>query len=136
MVQAARSNSTPASPPPPPDEIVNSTYDPLGRQVLHGIETMFHPGDIAAFKSVYLTKNAIADEVERLLAILDQLDGDTDLELNVGNLYNDARLDDGEGLQVSTPNGSYFADEDAEIDPADSGIADLDGLAEQLGRVA
>jgi hypothetical protein len=77
-----------------------------------------------------------------ILDILDELDGDPDLEMNVGN--DDPRLDDAEddaaddepslaGFDTQGVN-SHFVDR--ELDESESGIADLDGLAEQFGRVA
>jgi len=144
MVQAVRSNSTITPIPPPPESVLNSTYDPFGWAVTFGIENKFKPEEVAEFRSVFIAKHMIADEVERLLAVLDSLDGDADLELNVGNNYDDPRLDDCEDdgaddepslASFNGPSG-YSGFIDREDDPAESGIGDLDGMEEQLGRVA
>jgi hypothetical protein len=142
MPQADASNSRLAPEPPPPECLVNSTLDPGGRAVMFAIETKFGSEDIAEFKSVFLTNHAIADEIERLLVILDALDGDTDFEMNVGN--DDPRLDDAEGDDADAePSLASFGglpmawcQADLEDDPAESGIADADGVEEQTGRAA
>jgi hypothetical protein len=142
MPQAEGSNITPAPEIPPPEDIVNVTFDPLGRTVISGVEKMFSTEQRHAFATVFRTKHAIADEIERLLAILDALDGDPDLEMNVN--ADDPRLDDAEGdaaddepSLVGFDGGVvYFGQFDLEDDPAEAGVADLDGLAEQIGRAA
>ena len=72
------------------------------------------------------TREAIENEIERLFELLDALDGDPDLEpalgwtLRAGALSLEACNDeDREG------------DEERELDDAEMGIADLDGLVEQ-----
>lgn len=59
-------------------------------------------------------------EIERLLAILDAMDGDPDLEPSLG-YYNP---------QISACDCEYQCDDDG--DTSDSGIGDADGLVEQL----
>jgi hypothetical protein len=93
MPQAVLSNSTPA-PEPPPESIVNKTLDPMGRSIDFFVRAAFTPDQIAEFTSVFVARHMIADEIERLLAVLDALDGDEDLELNINNV--DPRLDDAE----------------------------------------
>jgi hypothetical protein len=129
--------------------MVNRTLDPDGGRVAYGLEKIYTGPEVEAFKTVFIARHLIAAEVERLLALLDELSGDDDLELNVANAYDDPRLEDAEGVHVPVfYGGSYFADEDAEPsfggptycdevegDPAESGIADLDGLFEQAGRL-
>lgn len=127
--------------------------DAGGRVVSFHLEQVSTPTVIAAARAVFVARHVVADEIERLMALLDALSGDDDLELNLaGSHWNpDPRLDDTEGVTVSSFAGSYVADEDAEPslagfgahavggtdvedDPAESGIADLDGLAEQFRR--
>lgn len=64
-------------------------------------------------------RHRIEDIIEHLLALLDTLDGDPDLE-------------DGGDAEME-PLEPYLADaaSDLEYDPAESGIGDGDGLAEQ-----
>jgi hypothetical protein len=83
-------------PEPPLESIVNQTLDPLGRAVNIFVRAAFTPDQIAEFKSVFVAKHLIANEIERLMAVLDALDGDEDLELNAGNCHGDPRLDDAE----------------------------------------
>ncbi|MBR0869032.1 hypothetical protein JQ633_01580 [Bradyrhizobium tropiciagri] len=114
MTQAVSENSRPA-PEPPPETAINRTLDPSGRAVAYGINKIYRPEEIANFRTVFLARHLIADEIERLIALLDELSGDDDLELNVGNGHDDPRLEDGEGVTVSIIcQGSYVADEDAE----------------------
>ena len=64
---------------------------------------------------MFLAKHAIADEIERLMAVLDALDCDDDLEMNAANYYDDPRLDDAEGMMVSSiGSGSLMGDEDSD----------------------
>ncbi|MGY3130870.1 hypothetical protein ACVWZM_001552 [Bradyrhizobium sp. USDA 4501] len=131
------------------ESVVNPTLDPDGRTVSFlGIYT---EQQIAAARAVFAARHLVADEIERLMAVLDELSGDEDLELNVPNGYDDPWLDDGEGVTVSSRAGSYVSDGDSEPslagfgalafggadleeDPSESGIADLDGLIEQFRR--
>lgn len=57
--------------------------------------------------------------IERLIAILDSLDGDPDMEPSLAG-YSEG-MDDREGDDADGP----------EEDPAESGVADLDGYMEQ-----
>lgn len=150
MTQAALADSTPA-PGIPPIECVNRTIDPYGEGVHFHADRIFTPDQRRDLTKVFVAKQVIADEVERLLAILDALDGDPDLEASGNN--DDPRLDDAEcDLAESEPSlGAtdtfdqneagwfeltlYRAD-DLEQNADDDGIADLDGLREQFGRVA
>jgi hypothetical protein len=80
------------------------------------------------------------------MTVLDALDGADDLELNLAGHHwdPDPRLDDTEGDAAddepslagfgSQAQCRYFVD--CELDPAEAGIADLDGLEEQFGRCA
>ena len=77
-------------------------------------------------------RDAIETRVERLLAFLDHLDGDTDLEPWLAGPQKSEALDaedDGDDLEDggdTEPNGD-------ELDgPDDNGIADQAGMAEQL----
>jgi len=67
--------------------------------------------------------------VERLLAILDALDGDPDLEPSLGWTKTHAY---GSDLDLEDEHDGVEPDEDFE-DADDDGIADADGLAEQFG---
>lgn len=134
------------------ETVVNPTLDPAGRSF--SFLEIYTEHQLAAARTVFAARHLVADEIERLMAVLDELSGDDDIELNIPNEYGDPRLDDAEGVTVSVIcQGSYVADEDAEPslagfdahafggadleqDPAESGIADLDGLSEQFGRVA
>src|SRR4051812_34566554 len=98
MPQAVLSNSIPA-PEPPPESVVNETLDWMGGHIDVFIEAAFTPDQIAEFTSVFVARHMIADEIERLLAVLDALDGDDDFELNLAGSHGDQdpRLDDAEG---------------------------------------
>jgi hypothetical protein len=143
MPQADASNSTPE---PPPERVVNTTLDPMGRHIETFRRAAFTPDQIAEFKSVFVARHLIASEIERLLAVLDALDGDEDFELNLAGHHwdPDPRLDDAEGDAADDEPSLagfgglpiYFGAADLEEDPAECGIADLDGMEEQLGRVA
>lgn len=61
----------------------------------------------------------VETEIERLLVILDSLDGDSDMEPSLAG-YSDG-MDDREGDEADGP----------EEDPAERGVADLDGYMEQ-----
>jgi hypothetical protein len=155
MPRAALANSISAS-EIPPIECVNRTLDPYGEGVQFHADRIFSPDQRRDLTSVFVAKQLIADEVERLLAILDALDGDADLELTLGAHRGNAdpRLDDAEcDLAESEPSlGAGAADaeesqdgwsqvdqhiwQDREDDPAEPGVADLDGLIEQIGRAA
>ncbi|MEY9328212.1 hypothetical protein [Sinorhizobium fredii] len=65
-----------------------------------------------------MTRRAIEDHIERLIALLDEIDDDENLEPYVGG-WDYSVMDDREG------------DDEREWDPAEMGIADLDALAEQ-----
>jgi hypothetical protein len=67
----------------------------MGRSVDIFVRSAFTPDQIAEFTSVFVARHLIADEIERLLAVLDQLDGDDDIELNVAG-RGDPRVDDAE----------------------------------------
>jgi hypothetical protein len=64
-----------------------------------------------------ITRRQIEAEVERLLTILDAMDGDPDLEPSLGS-YNP---------QTSACDCEYQCDDEG--DESDSGIGDADGLA-------
>lgn len=110
-------------PEPPPEEIINATLEPesQGYLVQSRLAALFSAAEMAEFRSVYFAKQVVANEIDRLMAVLDALDDDPDLELNLsGHHWNDdPRLDDAEGDQP----------DDEETDH--SGCCDWDGLAEQ-----
>jgi hypothetical protein len=83
---------------PPAESIVNQTLDPSGRTAGRFIQGAFSPEQIAEFKSTFIAKHLIPNEIERLMALLDALDGDEYLELNLAGFQwiEDPRLDDGE----------------------------------------
>ncbi|MBD9640759.1 hypothetical protein IB277_31160 [Ensifer sp. ENS07] len=65
-----------------------------------------------------ITREAIENEIERLIELLDMVDGDENLEPELAG-FDERCMDDREG------------DDEREDDPAEIGIADLGGLAEQ-----
>jgi len=87
------------------------------------------------FRTLYL-QNCVADAIEALLAVLDALEPDPDLEPDLG----DPQCGDREADYLS-PTGGTSDDEpsighdDREHDPAEMGIADKDALAEWRGEV-
>ncbi len=129
----------------PPESVVNLALDPGGRAVACHLERISTPGAIAAARALFVARHLVADEIEHLMAVLDELDGDDDLELNLaGDHWNpDPRLDDAEGdaaddePTISDFDGEpvHFGCWDLEYDPSESGMADLDGLTEQFGSV-
>jgi hypothetical protein len=84
-------------PEPPARETINSTLDPGGHLANTFLNARFSPEQIGQFKSAFELRHALADEIERLMVILDALDPDPDLEMNAGDLFGDPRLDDAEG---------------------------------------
>lgn len=85
-------------------------------------------------RTLYL-QNCIADAVEALLAVLDAIDPDPDLEPDLGE-------GDDREADYHSPTGGTSDDEpsiggdDREHDLAEWGIADKDALAEWQGAVA
>lgn len=122
MAQVNPDSSTVAPgvwPEPPAEDIINKVLDPDGRTVARGLEDIYTPEQCREFDTVFRARHLIADEIERLLALLDLIAGDDDLELNLAGYHSnqDPRLDDAEGVNVNTLFcGSYVADEDAELD--------------------
>ena len=94
--------------PPAPDHL--SEHVQFGREYHNPAGRAARNGHYALAKLIRLRQEA-ADEIERLLAFLDDTDGEVDLEEHCED----------EGAQC-----------DDEGEP-DSGIADLDGLKEQVG---
>lgn len=70
----------------------------------------------------HMIRRLVADHIDRLIALLDSLDGDPDMEPSLSG-YSEG-MDDREGDDGDGP----------EEDPAESGIADLDGYLEQCPR--
>lgn len=140
MPQADASNSR-VAPEIPPIECVNQTLDPMGRAIDYLLYLRTSPDHRANIAAGFMARHVVADEIERLLAILDAIDGDDDLELNLAGLHGDLdpRLDDAESdLEENEPSLARFGDAqtpllfvDFEFDPAESGIGDFDGLLEQ-----
>jgi hypothetical protein len=75
------------------------------------------------FQAIGRLRKDAQDEIERLLRFLDETDGDPDLEPALGSL-------DGRDDQTAWAAGDRL---DIEMDHAESGIGDYDGLAEQVG---
>jgi hypothetical protein len=75
------------------------------------------------FQAIGRLRQDAQDEIEGLLAFLDETEPDPDLEPSLGAL-------DGRDNQLFSWMGDTA---DREADPAESGIADLDGLLEQIG---
>lgn len=109
---------------------------------------------IQAATALLEARHAIANEIERLMRLLDESEPDPDLELSVGGLWSqDGALDDAEDdpeeNEPSLAGGAAEAEEtqeawaegecdhwaDCEFDPAESGIADVDGLDQQMAPV-
>lgn len=65
-----------------------------------------------------LRRRLLEDWIERAIALLDEIDGDENLEPDLADTYPADK--DREG------------DDERELDPAEDGVADLDGLAEQV----
>lgn len=113
---------------------------------------MTHHFDPAIFAGIpiHQTRRQVSEEIERMIAFLDSLDGDCDLEPNGDEM--DASYCEGRFRYVSNPHEddepslgwrntgpqegvSFFASSsDLEFDPAEMGIADEGGLAEQMMR--
>lgn len=129
MPQAVRSNSITTPPEPPPLEIINSTLDPYGWCVQNDLARIYPAEQVEEFRTVFIARHLIADEIERLLAILDSLSGDDDLEGNMGGECTDPRLDDAEGdapddePSISAFDGMpiYYGNDDLECDATESG---------------
>jgi succinate dehydrogenase/fumarate reductase flavoprotein subunit len=77
-------------------------------------------------------RQQIENEIERLLAMLDDMDGDTDLEPSLG--YNGPGIDEpwNDAEDACEDEGAQCDDEG---DDGDNGICDLDGLLEQIRPV-
>ncbi|WP_354102184.1 hypothetical protein [Bradyrhizobium sp. RT7b] len=76
------------------------------------------------FQALGRLRSEAQDEIERLLAFLDSTEPDPDLEPSLGSL-GEHHTD-----QTRWAAGDW---RDIELDPAESGIGDLDGLLEQVG---
>lgn len=99
-----------------------------------------YPDDPAVLAKFELRRHA-ADEIERLISFLDDLDGDPDLEpylaQNGACLGVDDRESDADEDVVGSWHHATDDDEDGgdrEADPAELGIGDLEGLGEQGDR--
>lgn len=84
-------------PEPPSIESCNPTLDDGGWAVTDGIGEIYTVGQIENSQTVFLLRNLIAFEIDRLINILDALDGDHDLESNFWGMHNDPRLEEAEG---------------------------------------
>lgn len=60
--------------------------------------------------------------IDGLVALLDEFDDDADAEPSLGS-----------GTSINQALWGYCGTDDREFDPAESGIADHDGMQEQLG---
>lgn len=67
-------------------------------------------------------RQAAETQIERLIALLDSLDGDTDFEPSLAGYSHG--MDDREGDEADGP----------EDDPSESGVADMDGYMEQCPK--
>jgi hypothetical protein len=108
---------------------VNLTLEPesQGYLVESRLTALFSAAEMAEYRSVYIAKQVVANEIERLMAVLDALEDDADMEPTFAGTDwtdGDPRLDDAEH-------------EDPDLDEADdedsdhSGCGDWDGIAEQ-----
>lgn len=130
-------------------ELLNHTLDPYAIGIVPQRRPL-PPDQIRAATALFEARHAIADEIERLMRLLDESEPDPDLELSVGGLWSqddalDDAEDDPEENEPSLAGGSAEPDEsqetwaegecdhwaDCEFDPAEIGVADLDGLIEQ-----
>ncbi|UTY50449.1 hypothetical protein [Sinorhizobium fredii] len=75
------------------------------------------------------TRRAIEAHIERMIALLDSVDGDPDLEPELGWTRH------GCGCGSVEPNDEREGDDEREWDPAEMGIADLDGAMELFPRL-
>ncbi|MBK5958570.1 hypothetical protein CCR97_10165 [Rhodoplanes elegans] len=86
-------------------------------------------------------RRAAEAEIERLISLLDELDGDPDIEED-DPLEDDDADEDAEPGEEDDPLESNFGvacfagDDELEADPAESGVADQDALEEVYGRVS
>ncbi|MGN6311722.1 MAG: hypothetical protein ACTHNN_19450 [Xanthobacteraceae bacterium] len=131
-------------PEPPSIESCNRTLDYEGWAVTDRADEIYTAGQIENFQTVFAFRNLIAFEIERLINILDALDGDHDLESNYWGMHNDPRLEDAEGdVADDEPSLGSLEDFDqacwaidsrdnffidAELDESDGRIADRSGL--------
>jgi hypothetical protein len=94
MPQAVSSHSR-VVPEIPRLEDINFTLDPGGDQVVGRREEIYSDSELREGGERFKIRNLIADEIERLMSILDAIDGDPDLESSMCARYDgDPRLDD------------------------------------------
>lgn len=118
-----------SAPEPPPEDIINATLDPGGGAVLYGLEGKYPAETLEEFKDVFVARQVVANEIERLMAILDCLSGDDDLEANMTGGCCNPMLDDAEGdapddePSISAFDGMpiYYGNDDLECDATESG---------------
>ncbi|PDT82952.1 hypothetical protein [Sinorhizobium sp. BJ1] len=73
------------------------------------------------------TRRAIEAHIERLIALLDEIDGDSDLEPALGWTFHGPSV----LSEASHNDDDREWDDEREWDPAEMGIADMDGVMEQ-----
>jgi hypothetical protein len=115
---------------------INRTLDPGGDIVHRFLAECFTVHEMERGMAIFRLKHRLADEVERLIAIIDALDGDSDIEYNFTNGDLDPRLDECEAdIELNEPSLAattqlnhdeagwdtpiYIHSDDLEFDPTD-----------------
>lgn len=75
-------------------ESINRTLDPEGDIVHTLIQQAFSGDDLRKGLALFRVRNLIADEIERLIDLLDTLEPDADLEPSTDNFHSDPRIAD------------------------------------------
>lgn len=78
----------------PPLEIINYTLDPGGDIVCHLLEKYFSADEREKSAAVFELRHRIANEIERLMSILDSLEVDPDLEASTISTWGNPRAVD------------------------------------------
>ncbi|QDM27499.1 hypothetical protein FNL56_16260 [Tardiphaga sp. vice304] len=113
-----------------------SVLPPASNSPASPVQGLYYPTPVTpedAFKAIGRLRRAARDEIDRLLAFLDQTDPYMFFELE--DAVDDGACDEDE-LDGVNAHLHGEGEDDEEADPSGdeaSGIADMDGLAEQVG---
>jgi hypothetical protein len=98
---------------------------------------LYFPTDISSdqlFEAIGRLRKEAQDEIDRLLAFLDETDGYSTTEREINGDEADASFPESGTTILVAPMEDDEETGDREDDPAECGIADLDGLMEQVGK--